>query len=591
MEVRGLKRFFMGCVALLAWAAPASSLVVEEVKWGFDGTVASHRINILSISLSNNSDKNWEGIVRLRRGGTIGNASYGAYISEPVFLGPQSRIWVQFYPFVRSDSYPWSLVWGKSNKERQDLITPKFGPPATVVLQDQGGASMPPRGLKLYPDQLFPTTAAGCDGLGGVVLGHVPRNWTGARRQAFLDWLRGGGVVHLYHGRAGSFPRFSDDMGVLNNPADRFSVGAGVVVRHAVGHGEMSRAALIREGFAPAKMVTSDIGYVARSVDEIIFPRLKQITNPEHSWPLIYLLALLYIVLIGPVNYLFGRKSRDYRKTIGLFFAVVLVFGLLFHTVGRRGFNEETQVHQLSYARTLGDGRFEVDQWMNVFVTSSDDYEMRFNTDSGVVSTCQDSEKVNGVIDNGRGHSFVVDMPLFSNRSFLHKAVYPIFDLSLKAEKIGFGTPNDDGRPLKSLTVKGTLPEGLLQAWVWHEGYVQEMQWSGTTLSLQKNPVKSDDFFVANNYGVYSDWMYENEDESTESAMRRLSRGLIAYGLGGLNVFQGGVERPRSSDTVDVFLLAPSPDVLRLQGEDFSKQDGYVMYHCILSKPRAVGGP
>ena len=80
----------------------ASALDVADYKWGFNGKVAPHRFNVLSVLLNNPTPQPYNGEVLLRK--SLGGAgTVDATLVESVTLSPNSSKWIQFYPYITSD--------------------------------------------------------------------------------------------------------------------------------------------------------------------------------------------------------------------------------------------------------------------------------------------------------------------------------------------------------------------------------------------------------------------------------------------------------------------------------------------------------
>ena len=138
---------------------------------------------------------------------------------------------MQFYPFVKENFEEWKLQWGRGSGERADVTAPVFAEAKPVLLVDADDFSTKGKGLRRFPENLFPPFVAATDGLKTAVLDHAPR-WEEARRQAFYDWLFRGGRLDLFKGIDGNFPRFTAQLAELNTPAEHFRVGSGEVFRH-----------------------------------------------------------------------------------------------------------------------------------------------------------------------------------------------------------------------------------------------------------------------------------------------------------------------------------------------------------------------
>ena len=137
---------------------------------------------------------------------------------QPIFLAPHTSRWVQFYVHTgNGDAGTHVVRWGRgANGRFYEVEGPvKGGPPACVWLRDTDSPFTAGGSLKSFPDQLFPTSAPAAEGLDAVVLDHVPR-WEPARREAFLDWVKLGGTVHLLPDADGASADFRRDLEALD---------------------------------------------------------------------------------------------------------------------------------------------------------------------------------------------------------------------------------------------------------------------------------------------------------------------------------------------------------------------------------------
>jgi hypothetical protein len=211
--LRFLLRVFL--VLFLFGVAAAQALEVRQVVWGFDGRVIPGRFNPVSFLMVNSRPGAFDGRITLSP--TLGfGGERGARYIQNAFIGPQSSRWVQFEVFIGNDMEEFVLSWGPGPKDRETFDRQiQTGPPACVWLVDANDPLAKPGAFKSFPDQLFPTTVSATDGLDSVILDYTPR-WEPARREAFLDWIRRGGTLHLVHGTNGELPVFSDTLAVLN---------------------------------------------------------------------------------------------------------------------------------------------------------------------------------------------------------------------------------------------------------------------------------------------------------------------------------------------------------------------------------------
>lgn len=394
-----------------------AQIVIEGTpRWGVDGNARAEQFNLLTIDLMNNSDRPWTGNLLLEA--VTGIQSAGIPTLQPgMFLEPYGRRRIQFVVFLPT-STEYRLTWGSGNKDSYLIDEPSIvRGPATVQLIADDTTSSGAQGVARFPDADFPSSAGGLDGLGTVLLDHVPR-WTEPQQQAFRDWLCAGGTVHLYHEAPGQFPVFRKNLVELNQPSDRFPVASGQVVRHA---------ATLRQAvndFRPDSTEKTS-RYQQWQTSQSLYSILRTMTTPHHNWTLIYLLAVVYLLLLFPGCWLLGRQRGDYRLTYAAILGLVCVFSVGFHTIGSRGYGEQTSINSVAIAKPGADGRAVVTQWSNLFVTRGGEYLIRHNEEGLVYSTGQLNEPVSGRALNRPQGAMVTDIPSFSARSIVHTGVLP----------------------------------------------------------------------------------------------------------------------------------------------------------------------
>ena len=568
---------------LLLAATSVWAVEVAEVRWGFDDRVVPERINLLSLLMVNSANAAFDGPLLLHKEDELGDRR-GATLVEPCFIAPFSSRWVQFYPYVSAKGEKWVVTAGR---RKTTLPRPNVAAPAVVCLRRADGASGRPSRLKEFPDNLFPATVTATDGLCGLVMDYAPR-WEPLKREAFLDWLRKGGTVHLLQSEDGDYPRFSGELAALSNPAPRFRVGAGVVVRHEAPRREVDHETLAKAGLPPPVLHEGESTY-GWTLEQAIFQRLSGLVRPEHNWLLIYLLLLTYVAVIGPINYIIARKAKDFRFTVLCFLAAVAVFGLVLSLLGRRGYGETTAVNTLTYARPLGEGEYDVTQWANVFVLSGGNYTIAHTGAHNLYSTCQEYEAVRGLVHSGRQGEFVVDMPLYSSRSYLHRGKAKGHELGLEvAEWEG------DGRLERlTLSVGAGFPDDFIEAWAFHgdrfypmrlKEQCIELAWGqGETIATFLSQEHLD--MLVTHYLPYPA-AYEPGKKSPAQVFREMVRPLIARSIGGTQNFRHYVDVPPSSaDRLQLFIFARSPQEFGLVGKGLGKESGYVLYHLDVFKP------
>ncbi len=582
------------CCVLSAVGVRAATLELLQEKWGFDGTVVPGRINILSVEVRNPSSQPFDGILELYKGGGVG-IRYDAPLVERCFISPGARRWVQFYPYVRHEHENWVLEWALGPNGSRSLKRPKLGPPARVFLRDpesvMGLGSLPHPTLD---DNLFPPTVAATDGLQSVLLDHAPR-WEPVRREAFLDWLRRGGEVHLLLDRAGRHPVFTGELAVLNSTAERHRVGAGLVTRHEVTGRDADEEALATKGYPAPTLKAGDDSAPGRieDMEGFLFHSLGGLTRPRHSWGLIYLTTIAYVVLLGPLNFLYARKRRDYRLSILFFFLCVAGCALALHYLGRRGQNEATAVHYLACARHIEGDSYDVTQWADAFVTRGAIYDITHDAPHNLYSACEDTERVRGQIANGLKGVFRVDIPVYSRCSFLHRGKLKGHHIQLKvAEWKGEET-------LERLVLEPApgFPEDpecmfALHRDTWYDlalrgGKLEAVRRSGPPEGAGVSP----DFYPS--YGRRRWGRHYGDEDSEVPAEKRLARlaPLLCAREAGGHLFGHNIPSPPGpKDRVRVFIFTRCPETFDVQGRRFGRRLGFVLYSIGLWRPEDRNG-
>jgi len=581
---RPMTRIFLllsGWLALwLALAAPLGALEIRETLWGFDGAVVPNRFHPLSVLVENPDGRTFDGNLTLFPSDGAGNRRGAEYV-QPLFLAPRTTRWVQFQVFIGNYLGNFSLAWGDGPRARLELPnSPKHGPPACVWLRDTGDTFARGGLLKTFPEALFPTTLAATDALDAVVLDHAP-NWEPARRAAFRLWLARGGTVHLLRDRDGRFPQVTDELTALNNPEADARIDRGRVVRHEVGPREMSAQYLAARGF-PARTLVTTQNPLIHDFDAVIFRRLASLTRPVVNWPAIHLLGLAYIAVIGPLHFRFRRRF-DYRVSIAAFLVTVALFSTAFAVIGRRGYGESQTVHSLAIARALGGGQCDVTQWISAFATDGDLYTLTHQAPANLYATEQNSEAGGGRIFNGKDGRLLLDIPLYSSRTFLHRSVMPGDDPAVTAEQWTEGA--EQRRTLRLRPGPG-FPKEFSDALVVQGGRVYELTSRDGALVAdnQSGQLLSERYSRA----VLQPLTYQHQfrDVTKVGPHRELMPLLAARVVQPPEILQNVVAEPApASDRALLLVVAPAPPAFRLQGQGFGRELGWVLYVQDFSKP------
>jgi hypothetical protein len=526
-------------IGWLCVAASACALEVKEARWGFDGRVVPERFNLLSVRVANPDNEPFNGIVRLQPINAF--EPVGAALAQPCYVVPFGERWIQFHPYISGNMH-WRIFWGRRSSQQFSLDPPAHSSPAVVVLAADNSMRARSSVWPVFPESLFPTTVAATDGLSALLLDHAPR-WEAARREAFLDWLRRGGTVHVLPG-AGKFP---SELGVLNGTEERSTMGNGCVMRHQLTLSQLTPAELARRGFVAPRLETTESASIHEMPTATVLRALSGFTRPKISWGLIQALAFGYVFVLSLGQYVVIRKTRDYRCSLGLVIGSVAAFGALFAFVGSRGWSESNAVHSLAYARSIGGGQYVVTQWANLFVTRGAQYTIAHGNPHDLYATANDFEAVDGQIESGRNGRFVVDLPLYAHRSFLHQTRLADDSTNLTANALGF--------------------------WQLYDGKVYD----SLALAVTTEPLGE---FLSVSKLREAQRAAEYNSDNPERAIRAMAPLLIAWSLGGTPDFAEQIVSPAApAGRTQLFVLRRAPPSFQLKSPPLRHQTGWVLYH------------
>lgn len=565
-----------------------AALQIGPPIWSFDGKVLPYSFNLVSFEVRNAGAQPFDGDLVLDDGAGLGARS-SAPFKQRIFLAPGTARWVQFFPYIGNYNPQWRLSWDDGQARTVDLGQPSEGPPAVVRLGDPVSPGTRATRMRLFPENLFPPTVSATDALQAVVLDHQPR-WDAQRREAFLDWVRRGGVIHLIPGPDGAIPQFTEELAPLNVPGDRGRVAAGLVVKHHVSGAEITEEWIRNAGFPAAEIRTDGEGHI-HDVDGFALRKLAAVTRPNIAWGIIYFLTVVYVVLIGPVFYLL--RKRDYRLMLGAFLVTVALFAWAFTVIGRRGYGEKQIYHSLAIARPLGGGRFAVRQWIHPFATTGDIYRFQHAGGSHLYAALGEGETVRGEIIAGKDAEFAADIPLFSSRPFLHAGVMKADDPGVKVDRWGTLYPQSgkSSGPLTSLRIamNAEFRKRVFASVLDHDGRYSLLTATADGFELQQGTSKPPkEFFAEHNFQDYGGW-YGADSGDMESVLRNL-RGLHPFLISQVNGESAYVRKylksnPRPSDQARLFLFAETPSSFRMKNENFQAGTGFVLYVVDIFKP------
>jgi len=598
----------------------AGAVNIDDHKWGFNGKVAPHRFNVLSVLVNNPTPQPFTGDLKLTK--SMGAGTVDAPLVENVTLSPHTSKWIQFYPYIASEnSYSgainenWHLSYPGGG---MDLAVPRLAKYQRVILDDPNSVTARGGVVKFHlPDNLFPPFVTATDALQLVVLDHVPR-WEESRRQAFLDWLYLGGTVVVLHDASGKFPEFKDALTILKSPLDEQPHGSGRIVRLPMNRSQFTEEeyrqtclGLPKNYYNPqATEKTDDIidridesqainaaqnynGYSEGSDPfkaNSFLGQLKQMTKPEHNWLLLHFMFWVYIALIFPGCYLLGKKWSDFRVVYAGLLGVVTLFSIAFSYVGARGYGESTAVHTVAIGKPLPDGQMDVSAWSNIFVTSGADYFVRHNAWGALYSTCNEVEAVRGRINNGAEAVFAVDIPPYSNREFATRAKIPFAGPKLTVESVKL---QDDRLASAEIEVQEMQEKDCLKAMALVGNSFYQLNWRDGKLVLA-NEIGSVVGTLRvqehhNRYGYGYPYGYGYDDGNQTSLTERYTQMYDLLLSRGLNV---GREKEAEmivvpKNMIRVFLYSKLPGEFAVQEKNnrLTNQTGRMMYCITLPLP------
>lgn len=567
---------------LLLVTLPALGLQVEQFSWGFAGHVVPGRFNLLSVLVTNPEKTTFDGTVKFFKYRGLSERA-GAIYAAPCYLSPGMSRWLQFYVYIDNQYDQWRVEWGRDPRDSREIDQPKWGAPAVVVLSDDPVNSA----FKQFPENLFPPTVSATSGLEAVVLDHMPR-WESTRRQAFLDWLRSGGRVHLAENSLGQRIVFTEDLALLNSPEDQFAIGAGKVIRHAKSIKELKSSDIATE--KNWRQYQSG-EYLAISQTSDLFRRgLTQISQRQYNWDALYALAFVYALLIGPGVFLMGRRWMDYRLRIALLLATIAGFAVLFNYVGRRGQGETSSVHTLTYANSLGDGRYDVMQWSSVFAAHGAQYVLKHPAPHNLYGTDQDYEAVNGVIESVQGGHFAVDIPMFSQRPFLHAAEMTGPDVPVTVNDWNISKDS----PAMEISVKPEFLAQIRDAWLLHDNHVYKMKMAKASMS--PDPVTKQSVWEFISEHRYVSWDSQNYSRTRTPSTpapdpyRKFAEPMIVWRLG-LADYNSTNNPAGDVHTAQLFVFANNLSHFKLSTADLGYETCQVLYEFHLSEPASHTQP
>lgn len=580
--------------------------IVEEI-WGFDGRVQPGQFNPVSILVDNLSEDAVEANATFSRSMGLLTTTGGLY-AQQVYIAPHSRRWIQFYPYIASTyGAEWKLkindaIFDGFTQPRAafTLETNKQDVMPQAVIMDAGDTqTRQPTTVKHFPENIFPPYSTATFGLHTVFMDHAP-DWEVPRQQAFMSWLRQGGQLHLLKNRRGEYPRFSGELAGLSEPFETFRIGSGRVTRHDIQRDELSRSlvdsalaegssSVVRDDLDAAIETQKNYGNTMftqinpSQMDDSLFQDMRQMTQPEHAWWLIFLLAICYIGLIFPGCWIVSQKKELHFLTTYAAVAVVsIVFSLLFLLIGRRGYGESTSMHSIAIARAEDATHLSILQWNALFVTSGRAYTANAPDTESVFSTGITDRRVSAQMVAGNNGFMKMDIPPFSSQTFVTRRRIRISDWNLQLKEV---SASESGLLTLKLSANDQIPVGNVvryQAIFGRRVYRLQFDPATRVLSLigAVSPLSQYvDNLQAQSYtsqfGYFDDGLDDRtfEDRFYEESLRTLiGRSLLD------DIVYKPADFKLPADRVRLLIYAPMPDELQVPTDTRAEKAGRVLY-------------
>lgn len=578
---------------------PQGQIEIRQTEWGFDGKSTPRTFVPLSLLVENPGPTPATGTIRLTKYYGIDRQVDCEY-EQSYYVSGFSTKWVQLTPFVVEDYESWRLSWGPQLRNRADVPTPRVGERATVLFAETEDATAAGSALRRCDPALFPVSVTGTDSLRGAVLHAVP-NWQGARAQAFREWLERGGRVYLIHGADGEYPKFPGELSFLNNPEDRFRIGAGVVKRLPLSvrdiDAETARRQILTEEeteqpeeAAARRMAAAQFNALPTwtDFDGFLFRELQYSTRFKRNWWLIYATAVLFLLAVFPGSYLLGRRVTDWRWFYAGFLGTSLVFSAGFARLGQLGSSEQSRTRTIATAYQLTDGIYDVTQWTCAASRDGDLYELTNGGSGRLFTSCQELEPVNGVVRLQDGR-FDLDLPPASTCNILQRSRIEGPPLGVKVE-----TLRASPETLQQFSVKfapGVFDRTMLVCAMYRDSiYRMSTDAGGARLVEQRQDTAN---FI-NQIGTvpWQDTMRTTDiwgnDLDAETTSTESFQMLMRQAVGAT------LDLASSTDSADVkldpsivrlLIYRPQPAELQFAGDRFPDQQGYVLYVVDLPSP------
>ena len=159
-------------------------------KWNYSDKFIPDEFNLLTLMITNKTDKQVDGPVTLKQSGFT---TVGENDTQRVILNPGETKIVQFYPYVSKLSTRWSVDLFGVQKEpikvfkTDKVLNNQYDAPESVYFYDSS-FDRPNARYDSCDEALFPISVVATKTLQSVVLDHQPE-WRLPQKRAFFNWL------------------------------------------------------------------------------------------------------------------------------------------------------------------------------------------------------------------------------------------------------------------------------------------------------------------------------------------------------------------------------------------------------------------
>jgi hypothetical protein len=333
---------------------------------------------------------------------------------------------------------------------------------------------------------------------------------------------------------------------------------------------------MLPDGVAePVEPIVSADELMATVASTEVARLLNHTVAPDHNWAAIFFVLMAYTGVVCIANFFVARKWGDTRITFTVFLLSLALACWAVGRIGRRGYGERTTASTVCLARVLGPGRYDVEQWANLFVTDGDAYHVQPEGEWSLVSTAKTFETAEGYLRCGPGGYARLVIPMYSSQKLVHRTVRDgpalwavasavpeeLSDLELSLE----GEVPPGGQIVDAYAVQNGLTVDLLQS------FGSEEPDSLTLTATGEDSVPVETILLDQYNGHYYPSGYAGQHLEVDEVMHAAGKNLLLHALSS--------RLPEREDHITLFLLVDqTPPALLLNAEAFAQEKSKILY-------------